>query len=40
MPVGWASMTHGTRRDTWVRGVRLSSYEVGRADGEVIVVVP
>ena len=33
-------MTNGTRRDTWVRGVRLSSYEVGGADADVIVVVP
>jgi len=38
--MGWASMMHGIRRDTWVRGVRLSSFEVGRADGDVIVVVP
>lgn len=30
----------GTRRDTWVRGVRLHSYEVGPADGDVVVVVP
>src|SRR5512146_3176557 len=33
-------MMNGRRRDTWVRGVRLSSYEVGPADGDVIVVVP
>jgi len=31
---------NGTRRDTWVGGVRLSSYEVGCADADVIVVVP
>jgi pimeloyl-ACP methyl ester carboxylesterase len=30
----------GRRRDTWVRGVRLSSYEVGPGDGDVVVVVP
>jgi pimeloyl-ACP methyl ester carboxylesterase len=30
----------GTRRDTWVRGIRLASYEVGPADGDRVVVVP
>src|SRR5688500_12157255 len=31
----------GRRRDTWVGGVRLASYEVGPADStEVFVVVP
>ena len=30
----------GQRRDTWVRGVRLASYVVGPADGDVVVVVP
>jgi pimeloyl-ACP methyl ester carboxylesterase len=30
----------GTRRDTWVRGVRLASYAVGPANGDVVVVVP
>ncbi len=30
----------GTRRDTWVWGVRLMSYAVGPADGDVIVVLP
>ena len=30
----------GTRRDTWIRGVRLHSYEVGPVDGDVVVVVP
>jgi pimeloyl-ACP methyl ester carboxylesterase len=30
----------GTRRVTWVRGVRLASYEVGPPDGDVAVLVP
>ncbi len=31
----------GHRRDTWVRGVRVGSYEVGSPDAaEVVVVVP
>jgi pimeloyl-ACP methyl ester carboxylesterase len=30
----------GTRRDTWVRGIRLASYEVGRATGDPVVIVP
>jgi pimeloyl-ACP methyl ester carboxylesterase len=30
----------GRRRDTWVRGVRLASYEVGPAGGARVVVVP
>ncbi len=30
----------GTRRDTWVRGIRLASYEVGPPDGDRVVVVP
>src|SRR3954470_8474415 len=30
----------GRRRDTWVRGLRLASYEVGPGDGAVVVVLP
>ncbi len=30
----------GTRRDTWVRGIRLASYEVGPPEGDVVVVLP
>jgi pimeloyl-ACP methyl ester carboxylesterase len=30
----------GQRRDTWVRGARLGSYEVGPLDGVPVVVVP
>ena len=30
----------GSRRDVWIRGVRMASYEVGPAHGDQVVVVP
>src|SRR4051794_23135391 len=30
----------GRRRDTWVRGVRMASYEVGPRGGDAVVVLP